>query len=105
MTDVAAARAWLAALQESIVAALSRADGKAFLRDAWTRPEGGGGVSRLIEEGDLFERGGVNFSDVRGDRMPPAASALRPQLAARRGKPAACRWSCIRAIPTCRPCT
>jgi coproporphyrinogen III oxidase len=81
MTDVAAARAWLAALQESIVAALSRADGKAFLRDAWTRPEGGGGVSRLIEEGDLFERGGVNFSDVRGDRMPPAASALRPQLA------------------------
>jgi coproporphyrinogen III oxidase len=81
VTDVAAARTWLAALQDSIVDTLARADGKAFLRDEWTRPEGGGGVSRLIEEGDLFERGGVNFSDVRGERLPPAASALRPQLA------------------------
>jgi coproporphyrinogen III oxidase len=79
--DVDEARAWFARLQASIVEALERADGKPFLRDEWTRAEGGGGVSRLIEEGNLFERGGVNFSDVRGTQLPPAATALRPHLA------------------------
>jgi coproporphyrinogen III oxidase len=80
-TGVAAARAWFAALQEAIATTLAALDGKPFRRDAWTRPEGGGGISRLIEDGDVFERGGVNFSDVRGDSLPPAATALRPHLA------------------------
>ncbi len=70
-------------LQDSIVAALEALDGGRFRRDAWERPEGGGGVSRLIEDGALLERGGVNFSHVRGDRLPPSASASRPELAGR----------------------
>jgi coproporphyrinogen III oxidase len=76
--------AYFSGLQERIVEALSAADGKSFGRDAWTRAEGGGGVSRVIEEGALFERGGVNLSRVRGSSLPPSASAARPALA---GKP------------------
>jgi coproporphyrinogen III oxidase len=69
------------ALQQRIVAGLEAIDGGMFLRDEWTRPEGGGGVSRLIENGRVIERGGVNFSDVRGDKLPPSATAARPELA------------------------
>ena len=74
---------YLAGLQDSIVASLEKADGKSFGRDAWQRPEGGGGITRVIEEGNVFERGGVNLSRVRGARLPPSASAARPQLAGR----------------------
>jgi coproporphyrinogen III oxidase len=74
---------YLTALQERIVAALEQLDGGSFRRDAWTRPEGGGGISRLIEEGTLFERGGVNFSRVQGASLPASATAARPQLAGR----------------------
>lgn len=79
----AAVKAWLTDLQSRIVAALEEVDGKPFLRDEWTRPEGGGGVSRLIEEGNVFERGGVNFSHVMGASLPPSAMASRPELAGR----------------------
>ena len=79
----AAVKAWLTDLQSRIVAALEEVDGKPFLRDEWTRPEGGGGVSRLIEEGNVFERGGVNFSHVTGANLPPSAMASRPELAGR----------------------
>jgi hypothetical protein len=48
------------------------------------RPEGGGGLSCLVEDGDVLERGGVNFSHVKGDKLPPSASAHRPELAGRR---------------------
>ena len=81
--DIEAARRWFVALQDSIVAGLEAIDGKPFRRDEWTRPEGGGGISRLIEEGDVLERGGVNFSDVRGTRLPPSATASRPELVGR----------------------
>jgi coproporphyrinogen III oxidase len=54
-----------------------------FGRDEWSRAEGGGGVSRVLEEGTVFERGGVGFSLVHGDRLPPSASASRPELAGR----------------------
>ena len=70
-------------LQERIVDSLQHADGKNFLHDAWQRPEGGGGISCVIEEGNVFERGGVNFSHVTGDKLPPSASAGRPELAGR----------------------
>ena len=70
-------------LQARIVARLEELDGLAFRRDGWERPEGGGGSSCLIEEGHLFERGGVNFSHVTGTRLPPSASAARPELAGR----------------------
>lgn len=79
----AAVKAWLIDLQSRIVNALEDVDGKPFLRDEWTRPEGGGGLSRLIEEGNVFERGGVNFSHVTGANLPPSAMASRPELAGR----------------------
>ena len=72
-----------AGLQERIVAALEALDGKGFRADAWQRPEGGGGLSRILEEGGVFERGGVNLSRVQGRELPPSASASRPQLAGR----------------------
>ena len=70
-----AVKAFLLDLQDRIVAALEALDGKPFLRDEWERPEGGGGISRLVEEGNVIERGGVNFSHVMGARLPPSASA------------------------------
>ena len=70
-------------LQGRIVAQLERVDGHPFRSDRWQRSEGGGGESRIIEEGGVFERGGVNFSRVQGERLPPSASAARPELAGR----------------------
>ena len=70
-------------LQARIVAGLETFDGKAFLTDSWDRPGGGGGISRVIEEGNFFERGGVNFSHVFGANLPPSATAARPELAGR----------------------
>jgi coproporphyrinogen III oxidase len=81
--NIDAVKQYFVTLQERIVARLELLDGKAFLRDAWARPEGGGGVSRLLEEGNLFERAGVNFSHVTGSRLPPSASAHRPEIAGR----------------------
>ena len=78
-----AVKAYLLDLQERIVAGLEGVDGKAFLRDAWDRPDGGGGISRVLEEGNVLERGGVNFSHVRGASLPPSAAAARPELAGR----------------------
>jgi len=81
--NIDGARRRFSALQDRIVAGLEAIDGGAFLRDEWVRPEGGGGVSRLIEGGSVIERGGVNYSDVRGHVLPPSATAARPDLAGR----------------------
>ncbi|HSD54781.1 MAG TPA: oxygen-dependent coproporphyrinogen oxidase [Burkholderiales bacterium] len=81
--DVATVRAYFTGLQDRVVAALEALDGGVFRRDAWTRAEGGGGVSRLIEDSALFERGGVNFSHVTGESLPPSATVARPELAGR----------------------
>ena len=81
--DTAALLAYFTGLQERIVAELAAFDGKDFRTDSWRRPEGGGGITRLIEEGDFFERGGVNFSHVTGNHLPPSATAARPALAGR----------------------
>src|SRR5258708_39122679 len=70
-------------LQNRLVAELERVEGRSFRGDHWQRSEGGGGESRIIEGGDVFERGGVNFSRVHGERLPPSASAARPQPAGR----------------------
>jgi len=74
---------YLRGLQARIVAALEALEGKPFGSDPWQRPEGGGGLSRVLEQGAIFERGGVNFSHVQGATLPPAASAARPELAGR----------------------
>jgi len=81
--DLAAVREFFAGLQQTIVARLSDADGRAFRRDEWARPEGGGGVTQILEDGGVFERAGVNFSHVSGASLPPSASAGRPELAGR----------------------
>ena len=65
------------------MSALEVVDRKGFLRDSWQRPEGGGGTSCIVEEGQALERGGVNLSRVQGRNLPPSASAARPQLAGR----------------------
>jgi coproporphyrinogen III oxidase len=77
--DTSEVRRYLAGLQERIVVALETFDGKPFRRDAWGR-----GTACLIEEGDFFERGGVNFSHVTGDSLPASATAHRPELAGRK---------------------
>ena len=83
--DLNAVRAYLLALQDSICAALEREDGTArFKEDSWTRAEGGGGRSRVLAEGGVFEKAGVGFSHVSGASLPPSATASRPELA---GKP------------------
>jgi coproporphyrinogen III oxidase len=76
-------RDYLLGLQDSIVSSLERLDGGAFLRDEWKRPEGGGGVSRMLEDGKVFERAGVGFSHVSGTKLPPSATAHRPGIAGR----------------------
>ena len=81
--DVEAVKRFFLGLQDTIVARLAELDGQSFLRDEWTRPEGGGGITRLIEDGGVFERAGVNFSHVHGASLPPSASAARPELAGR----------------------
>ncbi len=81
--DIAQVKAWLLSLQERIVTSVEEVDGKPFIRDSWERPEGGGGISRLIEEGNVLERGGVGFSHVMGKSLPPSAAANRPELAGR----------------------
>ncbi|MBK8739326.1 MAG: oxygen-dependent coproporphyrinogen oxidase [Betaproteobacteria bacterium] len=81
--DTAEIRQYFTGLQQRIVAALEAVDGKPFGRDAWQRPEGGDGISRVLEEGNVFERAGVNFSHVFGDKLPPSATAHRPELAGR----------------------
>lgn len=79
----ATVKAYLQDLQNRIVAALESVDGKPFLTDSWNRPEGGGGISRIIEEGNVLERGGVGFSHVMGKNLPPSAAANRPEIAGR----------------------
>lgn len=81
--NLAAVSDYFLGLQAAVVAALEALDGGRFRVDAWTRAEGGGGKACVLEEGALFERGGVNFSSVRGAGLPLSASASRPQLAGR----------------------
>ena len=82
-------KAYLLSLQERIVVALERLDGLRFTRDVWQRgPDdaaglGGGGDTRVIEQSALFERGGVAFSHVTGNCLPPSATAARRELAGR----------------------
>lgn len=74
---------YLQGLQARIVEAIELVDGKNFLHDSWQRPEGGGGNSCLLEGGNVFERAGVGFSHVLGNKLPPAASVAHPEAAGR----------------------
>lgn len=82
--DIQSVKTFLLDLQNRICSALEKLDGEAkFNRDEWSRAEGGGGISRVLSGGAIFEQAGVNFSHVYGDRLPASASANRPQLAGR----------------------
>ena len=85
--DTNTLRNYFLGLQDRITDAMGELDGKAFITDAWTKPADaklkGDGRSRILEDGDILERGGVGFSHVRGDAMPPSATAHRPELAGR----------------------
>ncbi|WP_062534185.1 oxygen-dependent coproporphyrinogen oxidase [Mizugakiibacter sediminis] len=76
------AETFLRELQDRICAALEAIDGAArFAEDVWERPAGGGGRTRVLKDGGVFEQAGVNFSRVHGDTLPPSATAHRPDLA------------------------
>ncbi|MBW3197697.1 oxygen-dependent coproporphyrinogen oxidase [Marinobacter nauticus] len=80
--DIQAVKDYLIGLQERICQRLEAVDGQAsFIRDSWQRPEGGGGISRVLADGGVVEKGGVNFSHVMGETMPASATAHRPHLA------------------------
>ena len=82
--DKLAVKAYLLDLQERICAALAEEDGGGkFIEDSWVRAEGGGGRSRVLTEGAVIEKGGVNFSHVHGTQMPASATAHRPELVGR----------------------
>ncbi|HEX9803362.1 MAG TPA: oxygen-dependent coproporphyrinogen oxidase [Gammaproteobacteria bacterium] len=88
--DIDSVKEYLLSLQQRIVEALEAEDGEGrFIRDEWQRPDEpqkgltGGGIVRLLSEGAVFEQAGINFSHVRGEKLPPSASAHRPELAGR----------------------
>lgn len=81
--DAAQVKTFLLQLQDNLCQQLSAVDGAPFIEDAWQREGGGGGRSRVLREGRVFEQAGVNFSHVHGDAMPASATAHRPELAGR----------------------
>ncbi len=84
LIDKEAVKTYLLNLQDSICRTLQHFEtNAAFREDKWQREEGGGGQSRVIENGDVFEKGGVNFSHVFGAELPASATAARPELAGR----------------------
>jgi len=84
LPDIEAVKAYLLGLQESICDELEQEDGGVrFREDSWERPQGGGGRSRVLSDGKVFEQAGVNFSHVFGEQLPASATAHRPELAGR----------------------
>lgn len=82
--DIEAVKHYLLTLQDNICQQLEAEDGGAtFVEEVWERPSGGGGRTRVLSNGQVFEQGGVNFSHVFGDTLPPSATAQRPELAGR----------------------
>ncbi|MEQ5126936.1 oxygen-dependent coproporphyrinogen oxidase [Providencia alcalifaciens] len=82
--DIDRVKAYLQNLQDTICQKITELDGKeTFLEQTWERTEGGGGRSRVLTQGALFEQAGVNFSHIKGEKMPASATAHRPELAGR----------------------
>ena len=83
--DLAAVRTFLTGLQERITNAIAEADGKPFANDEWLKEAGealqGNGITKIMEQGSVFERAGCGFSQVRGLQLPPSATQHRPELA------------------------
>ncbi|WP_151704866.1 oxygen-dependent coproporphyrinogen oxidase [Nitrincola alkalilacustris] len=81
--DINAVKNYLLGLQDSICEKLQQIDNKQFIEDSWVREAGGGGRTRVLSQGSVIEKGGVNFSHVHGDKLPASATAHRPELAGR----------------------
>ena len=83
-TQIELVRNYLVTLQDTICNALQKLDGSGgFHEDSWSRDEGGGGRSRVMEGGSVFEKAGINFSHVHGAELPASATPTRPELAGR----------------------
>jgi len=83
-TMITAIRTYLLSLQDRICAAIeAEENGSVFKEDLWERPGGGGGCTRVLENGDVFEQAGVNFSQVSGEQLPASATAARAELSGR----------------------
>ncbi len=92
-TRTEAVKAYLLDLQDRICAALEAEDGGTrFVEDAWTRPAGGGGRTRVIENGAVIEKGGVNFSHVFGSGLRLLPALIGQNWPGVASKPSACRW-------------
>ena len=83
ISQVDEVRNFLTDLQKSIIEMICAYDEKEFLEDKWAREEGGGGLTCLLENGSIFDKVGVNFSDILGDKLPAAATNIRPELQGR----------------------
>lgn len=107
--DTQAVRAYLLDLQDRITTAASALDGGSFVTDTWEKPPTerlrGNGRTRILEGGAVLERGGVGFSHVMGDTLPPRPPPTGPNWPAAVSRRWACRWSSTRATRTCRRCT
>ena len=107
---VAAASKYLVGLQSRITDAIEAKDGQAkFLVDAWQKAPGeklqGNGITKILENGAVFERAGCGFSHVRGAALPPSATQHRPELAGAPLRPWVCPWCFTPATPMCPRCT
>ena len=82
-TEIEQVREFLLNLQTQIISMLETFDNTKFIDDKWDRSEGGGGITCLLENGSVFDKVGVNFSDILGDKLPAAATNIRPDLQGR----------------------
>ena len=76
-------RRYLLDLQDNIIAMIYKYDNSKFIKDEWSRDEGGGGVTCILQNGNVFDKVGVNFSDISGNHLPTAATNIRPELKGR----------------------
>ena len=77
---ISSVKTFLLNLQQKLIGAIEKLDEKKFVQDTWDRAQGGGGITSVVEEGSIIERGGVNFSHIMGEKLPPAASDGRPHI-------------------------
>ena len=82
-TEIEQVREFLLNLQTKIISMLETFDNTKFIDDKWDRSEGGGGITCLLENGSVFDKVGVNFSDILGEKLPAAATNIRPDLQGR----------------------
>ena len=83
-SDIDKVRQYLQELQKNIISMAYEYDNKNFYEDSWSRDEGGGGITCVLQDGSCFDKVGVNFSDISGDQLPEAATNIRPELQGRK---------------------